>query len=86
MAANLPALVAVLWGEAKGAHAKGCRCTSWTKYDDPPCLALRARLKAALVAMVEAWHAHSGCGKVADREFHRRFCETERAAALKALE
>ena len=49
----LPALVAVLWGEAKGAHAKGCRCTSWTKYDDPPCLALRARLKAALVALIE---------------------------------
>ena len=81
---DLPALVTALWSEAKGAHATECFCS--VTYDCNNCVALRARLKAALVAMVEAWHAHSGCGKVADREFHRRFCETERAAALKALE
>ena len=65
-------------------------CLDPAYHSQPPticefCHALRARLKAALVALVEAYHK-ADCGDEPWTACLRLACEDERASALKALE
>lgn len=81
---DLPGLVEKVWREAKEAHSYDCYCTVGNQrlgdgYETPECLALRARIKAALREMVEAWPCPDTACMSAD------MCDV-RSAALEMLQ